>query len=208
MARQTKAQIAEQQAAAAALHAEQQAVLKQMRADKRAKNAAAKADRIEAERVAAHCTATQDEILHADIDTLMSDFALPSPKRVLVGFILGVAASFTVGYGIGMVLSYVLAGILVLTSTAWIAFVLSALAWVVAMVAAWKIGGYVGGKVFSSVVLPDGLASRSYESVAGAAGSVGSRIGGWFSSTKDVAQAKLGDARGIVTGAFTKQAAA
>lgn len=100
--------------------------------------------------------------------------ALPSGKRVLVGFFLGLATSAAAGYGIGMLASYAIAGIVTLTSTAWIAIVLTVLTWMLALYSGWKIGGYVGGKVFSSVVMPDGLASRS-----------AAAVGNLFSSGKD-----------------------
>lgn len=202
MARLTKAQIEQNAADAAALHAEQQAELKRMRAEKRAQSKAAKAS------VAKHVEAVQPDPSAASIEDLIADLKLPSAKRVLVGFILGIAAAFSVGYGIGMLLAYALAGIMTLTATAWIAFALSVVVWAIAIYASWKIGGVVGGKVFSSVVMPEGLASRSYESVANAAGSAKSKVGGWFSSSKDIVAAKCNDARETVTGAFTKHTVA
>ncbi|HEY4721061.1 MAG TPA: hypothetical protein VII92_04395 [Anaerolineae bacterium] len=175
MARQTKQQIADTAAAAQAVKDQQAAELKRMRAVKRAAKISA----------AAHVDAVQPEPEHADIGSMFDGVELPSAKRVLVGFILGIATAASVGYGIGMLLAYALAGIMLLTSTAWIAFVLSVLAWIIAIYAGWKVGGYVGGKVFASVVMPDGLAARSVASVSDAASNMKAKIGGWF-TTKEV----------------------
>ena len=97
-------------------------------------------------------------------------------------------------------MAYALAGIMVLTSTAWIAFTLSVLVWVIGLYAAWKVGGYIAGRVFASVVLPEGLASRSYESVANAAANTKTTISGWFSEKRNVVDQ--------FTGAYSKVAAA
>jgi hypothetical protein len=188
MTRLTKSQIADN--AAAQLHAEQQAALRTMRAEKaartRASNKQAKA--------AAHAETVQPEVVHASIDELMADIELPSAKRVLVGVILAIAASFATGYAIGMLLSYAIAGILTLTATAWVAFTLTVLAWIIAIYATWKVTGIVAGRVFASVVMPEGLASRSYESVANASGEAKSKMLGWFSSAKEVVVAPFSGA--------------
>lgn len=195
MARQTAQQVRDN--AAAAVHAEQQAELKRLRAEKAAATRRSNKAALDAMTVqvsaAEHAKAAQPEASAADIEDLMADLNLPSGKRVLVGLVLALGSAFSVGYGIGMLLSYAIAGILVLTSTAWIAFTLTVLAWIIAIYASWKIGGYVGGKVFASVVLPDGLASRSWAAVAGgtksATTSLGdgvasarNKVGGWFTT--------------------------
>lgn len=124
------------------------------------------------------------------------DFDLPW-KRVLVGFVLGLTAAGAVGYGIGMVAAYCIAGIMMLTTSAGIALFMSFLVWLLAIYASWKIGGYVAGKVFSSVVMPDGLASRSFESVSNAASGAKSTVSGWFTSSKDKVQAKFSGAHKV-----------
>lgn len=179
MARMSKEQIAANELAATQLKAEQQAELKRLRAEKRAQAKAAKAN------VAAHVAGVQPEVTHTDIEMLMDGIELPSVKRVLVGFILGVAAAGATGYGISVLLAYALAGIMVLTAAPWLAFVLSALAWVIAIYAGWKLGGYVGGKVFASVVMPEGLASRSYASVVNAVTGAKQNVVGMFSVNKE-----------------------
>lgn len=193
MTRISKAQAAINATAEAELKAAQQAELKRLRAEKRAKARAAQQTKPE-------CVVQRDEALddiaHADISSMFAD--LPSPKRVLVGFVLGVMSAGLTGYGIGTILTYALAGIAALTGAAWIAFALSVLAWVIALYAAWKIGGYVGGKVFSSVVLPDGLASRSYESLANAGSDARSKVVGWFGKTKVAAVEQFNGAHTIV----------
>lgn len=178
MARISKAQIAANEAAAAATAEAQRIELARMR---KAKRDAAKQAKLAA---AAHVEAVQPEALHADIDALVADLPLPSAKRVIIGILLGLAASFSVGYAIGLIMVYAIAGIMVLTSSPALAFCLSVLAWIISFIACWKIGGFVGGKVFASVVMPEGLASRSYESVANAVGATGSAISGAVDSVK------------------------
>jgi hypothetical protein len=178
MARLTKEQIAANEKQAAELRAAQQAELTRMRAAKRAANKQAKV-------AVAATTFRAPDLSHANIDELMSGFEMPSVKRVLVGTVLGIAAAGATGYGIGTLLAYALAGITTLTATAWIAFVLSALAWIIAIYAGWKLGGYVGGKVFASVVLPEGLAARSYASVVNAMGNAKQNAVALFSIDKD-----------------------
>lgn len=189
------------QIAAAELKAAQQAELSRLRAEKAAKSKATRAAnkaalaQMNVQVNAAH-RAAADDIAHADIESMFDN--LPSPKRVLVGLVLGVAAAGATGYGIGMILSYALAGIAALTGAAWISFTLGVIAWIVAIYSAWKIGGYIGGKVFASVVLPDGLAARSYESVANAAGSAKQNVVGWFGSAKSKAAEQFSGAHTII----------
>ncbi len=193
MARITKAQAELNAANEAAVKEAQRVELARLRKAKRDAKKAADA------KLAAHVEAVQPEVAHLSINDMLGDYdiELPSARRVLVGFVLGLMSSCAVGYGIGMLLSYALAGIIVLTSTPWIAFVLSVLAWVLAIYAAWKVAGYVGGKVFSSVVMPEGLASRSYASVVNAVSGGASRTtaalsdaqqsaSNWFARSKDI----------------------
>lgn len=162
--------------------------VKQIRAQRRADKLAA----------AQHAATVQPQAQHVNVEDLFAGVELPSVARVVVGLILGLATSFTVGYGIGMLMTYALAGIATLTGSALLAFTLSALVWVLGIYTAWKVSGYVGGKVFASVVLPDGLAAKSYESLANGVSSVKSSVAGWFASKPSVAQ---------FTGAFTHEAA-
>lgn len=206
MARQTKAELAAAQQAE--LKAAQQAELKRLRAERAAKTraankAAANATTVEHKAVAAHMAGVQPEASAADIENLMADLQLPSAKRVLVGVLLGVAAAGGVGYGIGMLLAYAIAGIVTLTSTAWVAFALTVVAWVIALYASWKIGSYIGGKVFASVVLPDGLASRSYESLANAAVGAKQSLGSVFASSKAKVAERVEQSKATVAAAFS-----
>lgn len=129
------------------------------------------------------------------------DFELPSWKRVLVGFVCGIAVAGAAGYGIGLIAAYCIAGIMTLTTNAALALISSFIVWLLAVYASWKIGGWIGGKVFASVVLPDGLASRAAASVSNAASDAKSTVAGWFGTSKDKVQAKF-------SGAHTKVAAA
>lgn len=183
--------------AAAQLRAAREEV-EQLRAERAAYEA--QLEQLSAQAAAAHAQATQPQPQHAHIEALFDGVQFPSATRVIVGMLLGLAASFTVGYGIGMLMAYALAGIATLTSSALLAFMLSVVVWVLGLYAAWKVGGYVGGKVFASVVLPEGLASRSYASVANAASNAKASVGGWFESKP----------RSIkeFTGAFVKPSAA
>lgn len=164
--------------------------VKQIRAQRRADKLAA----------AQHAATVQPQAQHVNVEDLFAGAGveLPSVARVVVGLILGLTTSFTVGYGIGMLMTYALAGIATLTGSALLAFTLSALVWVLGIYTAWKVSGYVGGKVFASVVLPDGLAAKSYESLANGVSSVKSSVAGWFANKPSVAQ---------FTGAFTHEAA-
>lgn len=147
---------------AANAEAAKQAQLKAARAEVRARRKA------ERDAAAAHAQAHQPEAA-SNIEALFAEeVQLPSWKRVVVGLVLGLVAAGGVGYGIGMIMAYCLAGIATLTAGAAMTFVLSALVWIIGVYSAWKIGGWVGGKVFASVVLPEGLASRSFASIAGA----------------------------------------
>lgn len=163
-----------------------------------AKELKAKREAEEAAKVAAHAAAQPQPVAATDDELKFElDFELPSWKRVLVGFILGVASAGAVGYGIGMVAAYCIAGIMMLTTSAGIALFMSFLVWLLAIYASWKIGGYAAGKVFSSVVMPDGLASRSFESVSNAASGAKSTVSGWFTSSKDKVQAKFSGAHKV-----------
>lgn len=121
--------------------------------------------------------AANTDAMAFDISAL-EDIQLPSWKRVLCGAILGLAAAGTVGYGIGCIMGYALAGVATLVGAGALAFCLNVLIWVLGIYSAWKVGGWVAGKVFSSVVLPDGLAARSIDSMSNAA----SDLKGWFTS--------------------------
>jgi hypothetical protein len=182
MTRISKAQI--NAAAEAELKATQQAELKRLRA---AKTAATKAANkaAKAKLAAAHVGAVQPDPAHVNVEDLFGDLQLPSAKRVLVGAILGVISAGLTGYGVGMLASYAIAGIMVLTGAAWLALALTVITWLIAAYASWSLGGYVGGKVFASVVLPDGLASRSYESLANATSSAASSVSSIASSTRN-----------------------
>lgn len=185
VARPTKADFAAETAAG---KAEQLAAARKQAAELKAKREA---------QAAAHAAA-QPQPAAATFEELgLGDFEIPSWKRVLIGFVLGVASAGAVGYGIGMVAAYCIAGIMMLTTSAGIALFMSFLVWLLAIYASWKVGGYVAGKVFSSVVMPDGLASRSFESVSNAASGAKSTVSGWFTSSKDKVQAKFSGAHKV-----------
>lgn len=148
-----------------------------------AANAQAYAAKVAREAAAKHAASVQPDAAAADmaaLEKLMNN--PPSGVRVLVGFILAIMSSFTVGYGIGCLLAYALAGITTLVGAGLAAFMLSTISWIIAIYAAWKVGSWVGGKVFSSVVMPDGLASTSIDAVSNMFGNAKSTVGGWFTS--------------------------
>jgi hypothetical protein len=91
-----------------------------------------------------------------------------------------------------------LAGIAALTGAAWISFTLAVAAWLIALYAGWKLGKYVAGKVFASTVMPEGLVSRSYESVASGAASAKQNVVGWFSTSKAKAVEQFNGAHTII----------
>lgn len=118
---------------------------------------------------AQHVQEVQPEPAAADVGSIFEN--LPSPSRVIVGFVLGLAAAGATGYGVGTLMSMALAGIATLTGSAALAFMLTALTWVLGIYAGWKLSAWAGSKVFSSIVLPDGLVSRCCDSLAlGASG--------------------------------------
>jgi hypothetical protein len=141
-----------------------------------AKQLKAAREQREREAQAAQHAQAMPQPVHADNEDLIGSFELPSWKRVVVGIVLGLTGAGFVGYGIGMIMAYALAGIATLAGTGAIAFILSVLVWVIGIYASWKIGGYVGGKIFASVVLPDGLASRSMASLSNAVSGAGDRV--------------------------------
>jgi hypothetical protein len=193
----TKAQALINATAEAELKATQQAELARLRKEKRAKNKLAREQAAAAEmganmikenvtKLQAHVNKLEKP-LHVDVEELIGDIELPSAKRVILGIVLGALSAGGFGYSIAMIASYAIAGIMTLTGATWLAFALSILVWALAVYASWKLCGRIGGAVFASVVLPDGLASRSYESLSNAAGSAKSKVTGWF-SRKEVEQ--------------------
>lgn len=165
---------------------------KQLRAERLARDA---------QEAAALHAASMPQAVHANIEDLLGDIELPSWKRVACGIVLGLLAAGGVGYGIGMLMAYALAGIATLTGGAALAFILSVIVWVLGIYASWKIGGWIGGKVFASVVLPDGLASRSMASLSNAVHGAGD----WF-TTRPVVQRTRAAAESF-TGAHVTPAA-
>lgn len=201
MARLTKAQIAAN--VEAEIKAAQAAELKRLRAEKAAATRAA--NKAAATTVEDHVATAQpaaSSSIQFDLDAMVrgiiGDVELPPAGRVVCGLLLGIAAAGCVGYGIGTLLTFTLAGIMTLTAAAWVTLLLTVIAWALAIYAAWKIGGYVGGKVFSSVVMPEGLAAQSYESVATAAGDAKNTVLGWFSSGKQKVVEQFSGAHRII----------
>lgn len=154
------------------IKADQQAELKRLRAEKRAK----------AKAVAEHVETVQPEVEHADIKSFMDGLDIPTPKRLLVGFILSIAVAGAVGYVTGIVLSYVIACIAVLGAGALVTFLLTALAWIIAVFASVRIGHTIGGTVFQSTVSCDGAINRSYTSVSNVVANAKSKVLGFFKS--------------------------
>lgn len=171
-------------------------------ARKQAAELKAKREAEEAAKVASHAAA-QAQPAAATLDELgLSDYDFDLPwKRVAVGFVLGIVTAGAAGYGIGMIAAYCIAGILTLSTSAGVALFLSFLVWLIAIYASWKIGGYVGGKVFASVVLPDGLASRAAASMSDAASGAKNTVASWFGAGKEKVSATF-------SGAHVKAAAA
>lgn len=111
-----------------------------------------------------HVASVQPEAAAADMGSLFDN--LPSPSRVIVGFILGLAAAGATGYGVGTLMSMALAGIATFTGSALIGFMLTALTWVLGIYAGWKLSTWAGKTVFGSIVMPEGLVSRCCASLA------------------------------------------
>lgn len=154
MARLTKQQIADNEAAEAALREEQQAELARLRKERRDKARAAKLV-VESNQVEQTVfnearpfdAAAEDADRYAKINaawaTLMEGFEVPSWKRTLAGVVLAMAAAFGTGYLIGSVAGMLIVGAVALTGMAWLGWVIMALGIV--------LGAWCGGRVASAV---------------------------------------------------------
>jgi uncharacterized protein YacL len=179
MARQTKAQIAATELAAATLAAEQQAELKRLRAEKRdtAKQAKLAAATVgidttpvtldkPAFSAAAEFAKRQAEIAAA-WETLIGNFELPNWKRSLTAAVLAIAAAGVVGYGMGIVVGMLMIATFAATSMAWLSYVIMALG----IALAYWVGRKVGAVVFNYIA--DKKVDDHYESAK-------SKVLGWF----------------------------
>jgi hypothetical protein len=111
-----------------------------------------------------HVANVQPEAAAADIGSLFEN--LPSPSRVIVGFVLALAAAGATGYGVGTVMSMALAGVATFTGSALLGFCMTALVWILGIYAGWKLSAWAGRAVFTSIVLPEGLVSRCCASLS------------------------------------------
>lgn len=171
MARLTKQQIAD--IAAAETKAAQQAELKRLRAEKaaatRAANKATKAkldaqaaapapvillgmseakvDEVKPEFTEDEARKLRQEKLASTLDELLAEMAYPSWKRVMAASVVGMIAACGVGYLVGMVAAYIVAGILAYTGLAWLAWVVYVLSILIGMIA----GGRVGTAAFAFI---------------------------------------------------------
>lgn len=114
--------------------------------------------------VRAHVESVQPEAVAADVTSIFDN--LPSPARVIVGFVLALAAAGATGYGVGTVMSMALAGIATFTGSALLGFMMTVLVWVLGIYAGWKLSAWAGKTVFTSIVMPEGLISRCCASLS------------------------------------------
>lgn len=152
MARLTKQQIADNEAAEAQLKLTQQAELKRLRAEKRKLKAMiTPAPEAKAFDPAAEDAARQAKIASA-FDVLMDSFELPSWKRTLCALVLGCATAFGVGYLVGMIAGTLIVGAVALTGMAWVGYVVAVLGVVLAAIAGGKVGNIVACYVLDKKV--------------------------------------------------------
>ena len=177
MARITKAQQAEIDAAA--IVEAQQAELKRLRAEKRkAAKLAAQAPTAQPE--AAKVNVAQEAVkLGETIQSLLDSIEMPSWKRWITGFVLGIAAASGVGYLVGVVAGLLMVGILAATSMVWLAWVV----YVLSLIVAFYVGGKIGGIVYEWVTM---------KKVDAQFDAAKKRVSGWFSSSKEKVEAFSG----------------
>jgi hypothetical protein len=143
-----------------------------------------------------HVASVQPQAASADIGSLFED--LPSPSRVVIGLILGLVTAGGVGYGVGTLMSFCLAGIATMTGSALLGFMLTALTWVVGIYAGWKLSTWAGSKVFSSIVMPEGLVSKCVASLSIGAAGVKDAV------KESAAKTSIAQRAAAFTGAFTQ----
>lgn len=119
-------------------------------------------------------TASAFDRLNEAYQDVMSSFALPTWKRTLVASVLSIAAACGSGYVLGQITGMLMVGVLTVTGSsflAWIVFVLGCLA---AAYAGMKIAGKVANYVMTEQIDRDIAAAR--DSVLGAS----RRVAGWL----------------------------
>lgn len=144
-----------------------------------------------------HVNNVQPDAAAADIGSLFDN--LPSPSRVIVGFVLALAAAGATGYGVSTVMSMALAGVATFTGSALFGFCMTALVWILGIYAGWKLSTWAGKTVFSSIVMPEGLVSRCCASLSLGAAGIKDAV------TDSAAKTGVVQRMSQFTGAFTKQ---
>lgn len=149
------------------------------------------------EHVQAHVNNVQPEAAGADLGSLFEN--LPSPSRVIIGFVLALATAGATGYGVGTVMSMALAGVATFTGSALLGFCMTALVWVLGIYAGWKLSTWAGKAVFTSIVMPEGLISRCCASLSLGAAGIKDAV------TESAAKTGVVQRMQQFTGAFTPQ---
>lgn len=130
---------------------EQIAALAKMRQEKEIAEALAKTIKPETpEFIADSVTPPEDEIQMSQFFTDLKA-KLPSGKRAICALVISVSASFATTYSVQWVCAYAVAGVLALSGSALLAMIISALAWIISILMALK----VGSKVFAAVLAGD-----------------------------------------------------
>lgn len=169
MTRLTKQQIAD--AAEAQIKADQQAELKRLRVAKaaatRAKNklkgmiTPAPAFDAQAE------DAKRDERMAAAFEVLMDQFEVPSWKRWLTAFTVGLLAACGTGYLVGTLVGMLCVAVVGATGMAWLGLVIA----ILGIIAGGMLGGRAGSAMYSYIA--DGKIDAVYHSAK-------STVTGWF----------------------------
>ena len=116
----------------------------------------------------------------ADINALFEKYniKIPSVSRTVVSLIAMAVVGGAIGYIGGTLLAFAVAGVLILTGSALLAFLIWALGVVAFGVAAWFAGGYTGDFIVS------GNIDRCYQKCS-------TVVRGWFSRSEDNVEVAL-----------------
>jgi len=109
---------------------------------------------------------------------LFEQFELPSGKRVLISFIVGILAGGVTAYLGATLTMYLTVGAALLTGSAFIAFMVMFIGYALSILATAALAGKVQSFILSGDI------DRCYQKVS-------SRVVGWFGASKDFVTAKV-----------------
>lgn len=101
------------------------------------------------------------------------EIVMPSTTRWVVALTVSAVAGGVIGYAGGTLLGYCVAGVLLFSGSALLAFLVYFLGILIIMITAFKTGGFIGGFIMSGDV------DRCYQNVS-------NRVSGWFGSARNM----------------------